>query len=118
MRWPPQNLELLRRLGDLTHKDRGLPDEPSIARLDGLIALVIHTPIAIEGEAFIPVPLSQRIRKAGIDTAGCVYADQISTTAGVKDGSDCIRPTGETVRPCCTVECTVSHKGDADLSGR
>ena len=99
VRWPLQDLELLCRLGDLTRKDGGLPDEPSIARLDGLIALIINTPIAVEGKAFKPVPLSERIGKAGVNTASRVNADQISTTAGVKDSSDGISPIGETVFP-------------------
>ena len=99
MRWPPQHFELLRRLGDLTRQHRGLPDEPGIARLDGFIALMIKTPIAVEGKAFKPVPLSERIGKAGVYAAGRINANQISTIAGIEDGRNGLSPIGETILP-------------------
>src|SRR5687768_1646029 len=74
-RWPAQDVKLLCRFRDLARQDRGLPDEASIARLDGLIALVVKAPIAVEGKACEPVPLPERIGKPGVDAAGGINAN-------------------------------------------
>jgi len=83
----------------LRHKAGGLPDEPSIARLDGLIALIINTPITVEGEAFKPVPLSERIRKAGVNAASRRKCRPDLDHCRRQDSTNGLSPIRETVLP-------------------
>src|SRR5262245_17245760 len=77
--WPAEHIELRCRVRNLACQSSRFPDGTCVARFDGLIALVIKAPIAVKGKTGEPVALSQRIGKAGIDAAGRVNADQIST---------------------------------------